>query len=103
MTPIEMSIFKILAVLSKTKLELKNKISTKLNPDFSLEIEKEKEKVVLSKYRKTLEVNDEKKIKSINKESLDIAQKTLRVILKQNNPTVSLSFGEKKNKKTKRK
>ena len=31
MTPIEMSIFKILAVLSKTKLELKNKISTKFD------------------------------------------------------------------------
>ncbi len=103
MTPIELSIFKILAALSKTKLELKNKISAKLNSDLNLEFEKEKEKVVLSKYRKTLEVDNEKKIKSINKESLDIAQKTLRVILRQNNPTISLSFGEKKNKKTKRK
>lgn len=103
MTPIEMSIFKILAVLSKTKLELKNRISTKLIPDLNQEFEKEKEKVVLSKYRKTLEIDNEKKIKLINKESLDIAQKTLRVILRQNNPTISLSFGEKKNKKAKRK
>lgn len=103
MTLIEIAISNIISTLAKTNLNLKNKV--KSTKDLSFELEQntqEKEKFVLSKFQKSAKEKTEEKITKFNKDTLDLAEKTLRAIIKQNNPSSSLSLNDlKKNKRKK--
>lgn len=103
MTLIEMAIANILSTIAKTNLNLKNKVKNTKDLSFNLDENTQQEKkFVLSKFQKTAREKAEEKVSKFNKETLDLAEKTLRTIIKQNNPSNSLSLNDlKKNKRKK--